>query len=155
VATVIIFSFLLLYTLISGNSASDLSASVEKPAGKVSIWPILILFLLILYRIGAPILTKVIAKRQFESNKLLQYETVYTFSTEGIQVQSDVRLDHWRWGNVFKVIETKQYLAILESNQSANVIPKRCFTSEEELLAVAKLMKDKVTEKRYEIIEKL
>jgi hypothetical protein len=154
-ATAVIFSIAVIYTLISGNTSSDLPASADKPVGKISIWPIVILFVLIIYRIGAPMITKIIAMRQFESNKLLHKVTEYTFSPEGIQVESEVRTEHWRWGNVFKLIETKKYLAILESSQSANVIPKHCFSSEEELLIVTKLLKDRIPEEKYEVIKNL
>ena len=82
-ATVIIFSAAVIYTLISGNTTTNISASADKPVGKVSIWPIVILFVLILYRIGSPIITKIIAMKQFEKNKLLQTATEYTFTQDG------------------------------------------------------------------------
>jgi hypothetical protein len=153
-ATVIIIAVSLLYTFITGGGATNLSAA-EQPAEKFSVWPVIILFLLVLYRISSPFITKTIAKRQFEKNELLQKETEYTFSPEGIKVQSEVTSVDRRWENVYKVIETKKYIAILESNESASVIPKHCFSSDEELQAVTKLMKDKLPEKKYETIEKL
>jgi len=147
-STIILFLIVVIYTLLS-------SAVSDKPTGKISNWPILILIVLIIYRIGAPIITKIIAMRQFETNKQLLKTAEYTFSPEEIQVQSETGTVHISYGNVFKLIETKQYFALLETSQSANVIPKRCISSEEELQAVTKLLKDRIPEKNYEIISGL
>jgi hypothetical protein len=150
-STIILMIFVVLYTLFTKGDSSNLATTAADNAkGKLSTWPIVLFFLLVLYRISSPYITKIIAKKQFESDKLVQKETEYTFSTDGVKAESNVKIVNLNWVEVLKIVETKEYFALYEMTQTANIIPKRCFASEEDVLAVAKIMQDNLPEKKYE-----
>ena len=146
VSTIIIMVFVLLYTIFTRGDSSN---------GKLSIWPFALFFMLVFYRIASPFVTKIIAMKQFESDKLVQKETEYTFSSDGVKAESDVKIVNLRWPEVSKIVETKQYFALYEKAQTANIIPKRCFASEEELLAFLKIIQDNLAETKYEKFQSL
>jgi len=155
-STIIIMVFILLYTIFTRGDASNVTAtSAENAKGKISIWPIALFFMLVVYRFVSPYITKIIAKKQFESNKLVQKETEYTFSSDGIKAESDVKIVNLHWAEVSKIVETKLYFALYEATQTANIIPKRCFASEEDVLAFSKILQDNLAELKYEKFQSL
>ncbi|MHB8127415.1 MAG: YcxB family protein [Mobilitalea sp.] len=151
ISTIVIMVFVLIYTIFTRGDSSNLTATgAENVKGKITIWPFALFFILVLYRVASPYITKIIAKKQFESDKLVQKETEYTFSSDGIKAESDVKIVNLRWPELSKIVETKQYFVLYERAQAANIIPKRCFASEEELLAFTKIIQDNLTETKYE-----
>lgn len=145
---------LLFYVVLISSDPSGwkVAASIETKES-LPVWPVVFLAVIILVRVGTPFIAGISAKKQFESNKLLQREIEYCFMQEGIISNTASGQFHINWDEVFKIVETKQYFAIFESTQAAEVIPKRCFSDNADILAVSGLMKSKLPSKKYELIQ--
>jgi hypothetical protein len=145
---------LLFYVVLISSDPSGwkVAASIESKE-PFPVWPVIFLAVIVLVRVGTPLIAGISAIRQFESNKLLQREIEYGFMSEGIISITASGQFHMNWDEVFKIIETKQYFAIFESTEAAEVIPKRCFSDNTDILAVSELMKSKLSPKKYVIIQ--
>lgn len=153
-AILIVFSFLTLFivNIITGNTSSA-SVSSDTSGGFSPVMYLALIFVIIyaVYNFAMPLLVKRLGRRQYDSNKLLQKETQYTIASEGIKAESESVLLDLRYDEIFKIMETKKYIFIYESDQAARIIPKRSFAVEEDLKTATLLMKEHMPVKKYEI----
>ena len=137
----------------AGNSPSgsvSTPGAVKHNFNPKFLLPVIFIALYIAVRLLTPILIRKSANKRFDNNKLIQKETEYIFSNEGIQSQSDAITMNWNYNEIFKILETNKFLYLCESIRGVRIIPKRCFASEESLLAVINLLKSKIPVSKYE-----
>lgn len=99
-----------------------------------------------------PILIKKYLKKQFHTNKLLQQEVEYIFSENGLHRKSESIDCTYKWDDIYKIIERENMLIIYESSNSVLILPKRFFNNDKELIRVRELIKENMSENKYEMI---
>lgn len=153
-AIMIIISFIIILVseVLSGGAASGISSgeAVHKSPSMVTALALVFLILYAANSFGMPVLIKALGKKQFDNNQLAQKETVYTIYAEGIRIGTENSDLNLRYSEIYKVMETNQYIFLYESTSSARIIPKRCFGGKEDLETAVKLLKEKIPGKRYE-----
>jgi flagellar biogenesis protein FliO len=149
---IIAFIIILVSEVLSGGTSSGITSgeAVHKSPSMVAVLAFVFLILYAANSFGMPVLIKALGKKQFDSNQLAQKETVYTISGEGIRLGTENSDLNWRYSEIYKVMETNQYIFLYESTSSARIIPKRCFANKEDLEAAVKLLKERITGRRYE-----
>ena len=96
-----------------------------------------------------PMLTKKYLRKQFRTNKLLQLETEYIISENGIQRKSVSFDTTYKWDDIYKIIEKENMLIIYESSNNVSILPKRFFNNDKELVSVKELIKEKMNADKY------
>ncbi len=100
-------------------------------------------------------------KRVFKSNKKLGETITYTFYEAKYTVKGESFFSEMVWNSLYEVFESKNYLLLYHSRQSAHIIPKRFFQPEtmKQLRAIIKnvpgirisgLLKNNIEEKKSE-----
>ncbi|WP_313134368.1 YcxB family protein [Anaerocolumna sp.] len=100
-----------------------------------------------------PVLIKRNLKKQFRTNKLLQQETEYTISENGIHRKSESFDSTYKWYDIYKIIEKENMFIIYESSNSVLILPKRFFNSDKELAKVKELIKEKMDADKYKMLK--
>ncbi|KPM32538.1 Hypothetical protein I595_956 [Croceitalea dokdonensis DOKDO 023] len=67
---------------------------------------------------------KIKSKRDFYSNQMLQQKMEYEFLEDKIILRGDTFSTEMQWAKLHKVVETKDWLLLYQSNSLANLIPK-------------------------------
>lgn len=70
------------------------------------------------------ITVKIKSKRDFYSNQMLQQKMEYEFLEDKIILRGDTFSTEMQWAKLHKVVETKDWLLLHQSNSLANLIPK-------------------------------
>lgn len=96
-----------------------------------------------------PMLTKKYLRKQFRTNKLLQLETEYIISENGIQRKSLSFDTTYKWNDIYKIIEKENMIIIYESSNNVSILPKRFFNNDKELVSVKELIKEKMNADKY------
>jgi hypothetical protein len=153
IALVVILAMLLLLYVLNLFTAS--SASVSSDFNHI-ITPILLLclayvILYVIYKLGMPVLAAKSGEKQYDSNKILQKDYIYTVSAEGITSETESAIVKLKYDEIYKVMETVNYLFLYESTQMAMIIPKRCFTSPEHQQQTIRILKEHLPMKKYEV----
>lgn len=65
-----------------------------------------------------------------------------TFSTEGIQFESEDARGEYKWSLFMRIIETKKLFLLLQTANAATYIPKRCFRSPDDVKLLRQLIRD-------------
>jgi hypothetical protein len=79
----------------------------------------------LLFLSAIPLLTYFGAKRNFKSNKRISETIEYQFGQNELLVKGESFTSQLTWDKIYKVTQTKSWLLIWQSRQTANVIPKR------------------------------
>jgi hypothetical protein len=82
------------------------------------ITPIFIIFFV-------PLTTWFAAKKNYSSNQRLAENIEYQFGNEYLFVKGESFTTQSAWDKVYKVTETKKWIFVWQSQQIANIIPKR------------------------------
>jgi len=89
-----------------------------------------------------------IARRFVQSRSTGSKGDLYTFSESGIEVRSEFSSSHYQWEAIRAAKQTSS-LFILSTNRSAAIIlPKRCFSSEEQLSVLRQMLVRQVKQRR-------
>ncbi len=83
-------------------------------------------------------------RRQFASNKALTQTIHYTFSAAGIQVAGPLSSGHSSWETIRSAHETRRSFLLFISNNQMHTLPRRFFTSEEQISDFRRLLKASV-----------
>lgn len=67
------------------------------------------------------------AKKNYDSNKMLSEEMEYEFNENSMSVQGETFSSTVNWENCHKVTETKSWFILYQSRSTANFIPKDSF----------------------------
>jgi hypothetical protein len=84
------------------------------------------------------------AKSSFRRSPGMQGPINYTFSNEGIDVQTKVSTAHCLWPVFNRVLETKSYLLLFQNKIIGNIIPKRDILDEPALSQLRQLIRENV-----------
>jgi YcxB-like protein len=84
------------------------------------------------------------ARSSFKSHPALQQETLYTFSDDGISVQSPTASSRTDWSNITQATETRNYLYLFLSKNIRWIIPKRSFSDTASLSALREILKSHI-----------
>lgn len=76
---------------------------------------------------GIPISVYFSAKKNFKSNGRISETINYEFDKESILITGESFNSKLTWGKIYGVTESKDWILIWQSQQIANVIPKRDF----------------------------
>ena len=86
------------------------------------------------------------ARKHLRNDPRLQRPTIYTFSPEGITVQSDFRESTVGWATLAEVLETKRHFFLYPRMEATLVLPKRCFVGAWNIKAFRDLLREMVPE---------
>jgi YcxB-like protein len=65
----------------------------------------------------------------------------YSLSDQGVHIESELLAAELRWGAFFKIEESRRSFLLYQSPLSAWVIPKRCFSTADELARLRDLLR--------------
>lgn len=116
------------------------------------VFGVLFIFVILYSSILHPILIKKYLKKQFHTNKLLQQEMEYIFSENGLHRKSESIDCTYIWDDIYKIIERKNMFIIYESSNGVLILPKRFFNNDKELIRVKELIKENMSQNKYEMI---
>ena len=105
-----------------------------------------VMFFLFAFGLLMPLFIYFNARKSYATTKHLQYPTNYTFSDEGISLNSEYVQSKASWATIHKVLELKQWFILYTSTNVGYLIPKKSFVSEEEMQAF-KVLVANATEK--------
>jgi len=71
-------------------------------------------------------------------------EQVFTFSDDGAEVVTSAGEAKFPWSAWIKYRETRRFFMLYPSKQVVHVLPKRAFSSEQELVDLRNLLKQKI-----------
>ncbi len=103
-----------------------------------------LIYLIIVFA-GYEIINRVINKKQFESNKLVNKDRVYSFTENGMEYNNidGSGNSKIKWGELYGVKQNKDILLLMTGKSSGYIIPKRfldtALISEIEVLIINKL----------------
>lgn len=81
------------------------------------------------------------AKKEYKSNYTLQQEATMIFNDSGYTViRADNNHNYRKWNDLHSVRETKSGFFLYYSSQTATYLPKRCFSSAEEITFFKELL---------------
>ena len=86
------------------------------------------------------------ARNRLRNDPRLQRPTIYTFSPEGITVQSDFKESTVGWATLAEVLETKRHFFLYRRMEATLVLPKRCFVNAWNNKAFRELLREMVPE---------
>lgn len=81
------------------------------------------------------------SKKNFYSHSKLQERMIYEFTDEKVLINGESFNSEFDWKSVFKISELNDWILIYQSNQIANLLPKKAFG--EDLEAFKTLVKGK------------
>lgn len=81
--------------------------------------------------VGQPISVYFNAKKNYKSNRRISERINYEFDKENIQVTGESFEAKLTWEKIYSVTENKDWILIWQSQQVANIVPKRDFKEEE------------------------
>lgn len=84
------------------------------------------------------------ARSSFKSQPALQQETLYTFSDEGVSMQSPSASSKTNWSNITQATETHDYFYLHLSKNLRWIVPKRSFSDEASLPALREILKSHI-----------
>ncbi len=70
------------------------------------------------------------AKKFYSSNERLKEKIAYTFTDSHIIIQGESFHSELTWEKTHKIVELRNWWLIFQNRNSANAIPKRCFSNE-------------------------
>ncbi len=158
-AVLILLSVVLLLTNRQSDSGNETVTSMESGAeenSQLSSHQITVGVLFVFVIISSvlhPVLIKRNLKKQFRTNKLLQQETEYTISENGIHRKSESFDSTYKWYDIYKIIEKENMFIIYESSNSVLILPKRFFYSDNELARLKELIKEKMDADKYKMLK--
>lgn len=106
--------------------------------------PIILVILFVSLKILNPILVKRHVEREYGSNKLLQREMKYVFSSEHIAIESADLSMKFQYRDIYRVLLTQKYIVLFESENLIRIIPKRTFENEERVMEAIHLLEENV-----------
>jgi len=83
--------------------------------------------------ISIPLLSVLLAKRNYNATKNLKETTVYEFNADNIIVKGETFNLTFRWASLYKVTELNDWLLLYTNKIIAVCIPKSGFKSEDDL----------------------
>lgn len=89
-----------------------------------------IIFFLSFYLLSLPLLIYYRAKKVYRLNDSFSEVTEYHFEAENFSVHAETYNVQLNWKKVYKVIQTKKWLFIWQSNQFARIIPNKDITED-------------------------
>ena len=81
--------------------------------------------------VGQPIILYFTAKKNYMSNSRISETIIYEFDYEIILMYGESFNSRLTWDKIYSVTENKDCVLIWQTQQSANVLPKRDFKNEE------------------------
>lgn len=79
--------------------------------------------------------------KSYKTNKLLQKPQCYEINHDGIHITSEYTNSSIKWSDLYKAKDTKLNFLLYLSKQQAYVLPKRCFSSVEEVQFMQEVIK--------------
>lgn len=154
-AGIIILSMLIL--MLAGNSGvpsevSNVSADDSSMIDKIVPGVIFVSVALILMFI-LPRKIRQETINNFRSNKDLQNEIEYRISEEKVIARSITSDTNHDWSYFNRAVETNKVFALYLSDNTAICLPKRCFTNENDIDIVRKIMKDNLQGQKYQYLK--
>lgn len=122
-----IFLCPIFYILYERLSATILSF----PTGRSTLVAIVALMVSVL--VGLLLFPYVRMRCLFRKSPALTKTRRYTVSARGITIQSDDASGEYKWSLFQRVVETRNVFAFFTSSWSGIYVPKRCFTSQEDI----------------------
>ncbi len=107
---------------------------------KISLWFALgiIIFVMMLWIFSILLSTRNIFKTQCIFLEVWHYD----FTESGIEMNSEYSSGKTAWKNIYEILETKSYFLIFISKVQAYILPKRCFTTYEEIVSFRQLLRN-------------
>ena len=94
----------------------------------ISLTVLLVIFLFVIFFGFKTYLT---TKKAFNSNKKIQENNIYNFTTEKIHIKGETFESEFNWSSAYKLVEIKDWFLIYHSAQVMNMVPKKYFTKEQ------------------------
>lgn len=94
---------------------------------------------------------KILAKRNYRTNKLLQSEFEYLLSNNGMNITTEDGQAFLPWNKVYKVRISKDFFAMYISNSQAYLIPKRCFSNANDIESLKDILQSNLPKDKFKI----
>jgi hypothetical protein len=92
------------------------------------------------------------SRSSYESSKTVHEHLFYTFSPQGVEVRGETVNFSIQWRSLFKIRETRSWFLLYTNKQSAMLIPKSSFTSEEDVTRLRAIIPMEVVREGINII---
>ena len=123
----------------------DSSALLSFPGGKSILAIVILLTGLILC--GLLVFPYLRVRAVFRRSPALTKPRRYTFRASGVAVQSDDVNSDLKWSLFQRVVETRAVFAFFASSHQATYVPKRCFSSPDDVARMRELIRENMSGK--------
>lgn len=99
------------------------------------------------------LLTMMVARKNFTSESMLKLEQRFTVNMIGINLQTDKSNATFEWNDILSANEIEKLFILYVAKNKAILIPKRYFSSEEEIESFRLTIKSRVNVKNLNLLE--
>lgn len=97
-------------------------------------------FMAMLAFFAAIVVPRVRAKQLLNQSPLAQELRRYLFSDRGVRTESELSTAEYKWGAYVRIVETKRIFCFFQSPLFGVIIPKRCFSTPDEILLLRQIL---------------